>query len=279
MAHVFHRPDVVRLEAAAPPGDLKSPANLRGRTQHFAVYVDPALGAGGQQVGDAVLARCEADYTTISGYFGGLSAGPFSVILFANPSGAYHMACDATDLYCDAHANPPDGAHSEFLNVAEFVEVFEAVQARGWNCGEGNGEALSRVLATDLYPASLNGFATAHLWLDSARPNYVDQNYPTDTNPVANGCGVLFLNWLRFQLGYSWQQIVAAAGPTLGQTYTALIGHPAAAVPAHRSRHHPGHGQPPTRKQDGFTEFKKLLDAHFPPGQPSGVATDNPFPL
>ena len=257
MASVFNRADVVSAEiGVTPPAQLKGPANLRGKTEHFAVYVDPALGQGGQQVADTVLARCETDYAKIAGYFGGISAGPFSVILFSNPGGAYHLGCGATDLYCDVHTDPIDGEFSEFLNVAEFVEVFEADQGKGWNCGQGNGEGLSRVLAADLYSAKLDGFATAHFWLDSRRPNYVDRNYPTDTNAVANGCGVLFLNWLRFQLGYSWEQIVGAAGANLGQTYAVLTG-----------------------KRDGFRLFRALINAHFPPGHPSGVATDNPFPL
>jgi hypothetical protein len=255
MASVFHRTGVARV-AIKRPIHIKVPANLRGQTQHFAVYVDPALGPDGHLDADGVLARCEADYATVAGYFGGLAAGPFSVILFANPNGAYHMSCAATDLFCDAATNPADGNYSEFLNVAEFVEVFEAVQAKGWDCGKSNGEGLSRVLATDPYPAELDGFATAHNWLDSKRPNYVDRTVGSDTNGGGNGCAVLFLNWLRFQLGYSWLQIVEAGAPTLGKTYANLAG-----------------------RTDGFKQFKALLNSHFPVGQPSGLATDNPFPL
>jgi hypothetical protein len=257
MTSVFHRTDVTAAHLAVKqPIDLKVPGNLRGRTQHFSVYVDPALGPDGQKDADVVLAKCEADYTTISGYFGGLSAGPFSVILFSNPGGAYHITCAATDLFCDATVNPPNGSYSEFLNVAEFVEVFQAVQAAGWDCGASNGEGLSRVFATELYPAELDGFATARGWLDSNRPDYVDRTLSSDTNSLANGCSVLFLNWLRFQVKYSWQQIVFAAAPTLGSTYAKLSG-----------------------KSDGFKLFRALIDSRFPPGRPSGLATDNPFPI
>lgn len=257
MASVFHRTGVAAARVAvANPIQLKVPGNVRGKTQHFTVYVDPALGQDGQQDADGVLAACEADYARVSGYFGGLSAGPFSVILFSNPNGAFHMTCLATDLFCDATTGPADGNYSEFLNIAEFVEVFEAVQKKGWDCGKSNGEGLSRVLATEAYPAELDGFATAATWLDSRRPNYVDRTLSSDTNPAGNGCAVLFLNWLRFQRGYSWAQIVAAGAPTLGKTYTKLSG-----------------------KSDGFKQFKALLNSHFPTGRPSGLATDNPFPL
>lgn len=242
--------------AIKQPGNVMVPGNLRGKTQHFAVYVDPALGVDGQTDADVVLARCEGDYAAVSGYFGGLQAGPFNVILFSNPGGAYHMTCAATDLFCDAATGPANGNYSAFLNVAEFVEVFQAVQAKGWDCGKSNGEGLSRVLATNAYPAELDGFATAKTWLDSRRPNYVDKNLSSDTNPLGNGCSVLFLNWMRFQLKYSWQQIVGAAAPTLGLTYTHLSG-----------------------KKDGFKQFKALINAHFPPGHPANLTTDNPFPL
>lgn len=257
MASVLHRTGVASSgQASKRPSRLKVPRNMRGRTKRFTVYVDAALGPGGKRDADVVLARCEADYAKISRYFGGLSAGPFSVILFSNPKGAHHLNCAATDLYCDAKTKPARGNHSEFLNVAELVEVFEAVQAKGWDCRKSNGEGLSRVLAADLYPAEVDGFTTAHVWLDSRRPNYVDRNINSDANPTANGCAVLFLNWLCFQHGHSWRHIVAAAAPTLGRTYSKLTG-----------------------RTDGFNQFRALLDSRFPVGRPSQLATDNPFPL
>lgn len=258
MASVFHRTGYQAPPGAAiaDPSQLIDPANLAGQTAHFAVYVDPALGADGASDAQGVVARCEADYATVAGYFGGIAAGPFNVVLFSNPGGAYHFGCAATDLFCDARTGPPDADYSEFLNVAEFVEVFEAVQAGGWDCGKSNGEGLSRVLATDAYPAELDGFTTAASWLDSSRHNFVDNTFDGDTDAAANGCSVLFLNWLRFQLGYSWQQIAGAAATTLGETYASLVG-----------------------KNDGWRQFSALLDSRFPKGQPSGLNTDNPFPI
>ncbi len=256
MPSVFHRTGAVASAVVGDPSGLMTPGNLDGRTQHFAVYADPALGADGKQDAQGVLAACESDYARVSGYFAGLDAGPFNVILFSNAGGAYHSTCAATDLFCDAKTNPADGDYSEFLNIAEFVEVFEAVQARGWDCGKSSGEGLSRVLATDAYPNQVHGFATASSWLDSRRDNFIDHNFNSDTNAPANGCSVLFLNWLRFQLNYSWQQVVGAAAPTLAQTYSRLTG-----------------------KNDGSQQFENLINGHFPKGTPSGLVTDNPFPL
>ena len=59
---------------------------------------------------------------------------------------------------------------------------------------------------------------------------------------------VLFLNWLRYQLKFSWQEIVAAGASTLSQVYTNLTGH-----------------------TDGFAQFSALMQAHFPAGSPSGA--------
>jgi hypothetical protein len=257
MASVFNRTGHDAIAVQAPdPSTLITPANLQGKTAHFEIYADPALGPDGAQDAQGVLADCENDYATVSGYFGGIDAGPFRVVLFANPGGAYHLGCDATDLFCDAKTAPANPDYSEFLNVAEFVEVFEAVQNGGWDCGASNGEGLSRVLATDAYPAQLDGFATAAAWLDSPRQNFVDNTLNSDTDPAANGCSVLFLNWLRFQLNYPWMQIVEAAAPTLGETYAQLTGN-----------------------NDGFQQFETLISQHFPKGQPSGLKTDNPFPI
>jgi hypothetical protein len=257
VASVFNRTGFEAIGAQTPdPSTLITPANLQGKTAHFEVYADPALGPDGVQDAQGVLAKCESDYATVNGYFGGIGAGPFRVVLFANTGGAYHFGCDATDLFCDAKTGPAHPDLSEFLNIAEFVEVFEAVQNGGWDCGKSNGEGLSRVLATDPYPAQLDGFSTAAAWLDSNRQNFVDHNLNSDTDPTANGCSVLFLNWLRFQLNYSWTQIVEAAAPTLARTYAKLTG-----------------------KNDGFKQFESLISMRFPKGQPSGLTTDNPFPI
>jgi hypothetical protein len=234
------------------------PATLRGSTTHFNVYYDPSLGTDGQTIADAVLASCEYEYNIISAYFGGLTPSSFNIIIAAGIGGAYHYGCSATDLYCDAQTSPLDVNHTRMLVVAEEVEVFSALQGRGWDCASSNGEGLSRVIAaTDLYPAELDGFNSAATWLDTpGRPDYVNINDPTDRSYISTGCSVLFLNYLRYQLGYRWSDIVQAAGSTLEQNYQSVTG-----------------------RVGGLTPFKTLLQAHFPEGTPSGLRTDNPFPF
>lgn len=248
-----------KRQAAVPTAGFDYATTLAGSTAHFQVYYETGF-ANGAAIAGGVLATVESDYAKQVDWFGGLvlPAFPINVIIASGIGGAYHYGCSGTDLYCDGDtAANPDIDHTRMLVVAEEVEVFEAAQNRGWNCGADNGEGLSRVLATELYPAELDGFATAAAWLDSSnRPDWVSQTDPTDQNAVSTGCAVLFLNYLSYQLNYGWQQIVAAAGATLEQTYAALTG-----------------------KAGGFAPFNALLDTRFPPGQPSGLTTDNPFPI
>ena len=255
---------VLVLEGGQIPADRPAiaadggPYTLRGSTPHFTVYYENGLGANGPTLADAVLARCEADYRQMSGWFGEITppSMPFSIYVVAGNFGAYHATCAATEEHCAAF----DGTNPDLirmLQVAESVEVFSAANGH-WNCGASTGEGLSRIFATELYPSALNGFATAASWLDGGRPDFINSTDPTDRNYVSIGCATLFLNYLRYQLHFSWAQIVAAgASPTLAATYTKLTG-----------------------QADGRTPFMDLLQRHLPAGTPSGlVGTDNPFPM
>jgi hypothetical protein len=149
-----------------------------------------------------------------------------------------------------------DGDLANFLNCAEVSEVLMAAQAEGWNCGASAGEGLSRVLATELHPASLSLFVSAPRWLNSARPDWVTQTEGTDRDYVSIGCATLFINYLRHQLHFSLAQIVQAGGTTLQQTYERLTG-----------------------STDAFGPFARLLEARFPLGVTVNLPNDNPFAL
>jgi hypothetical protein len=190
-----------------------------------------------------------------------LGSARLDVIVTTGIHGAYHHGRGATDIYCDSGGSA-DVDLTRFLEVSELVEVFEAAQGVGWDGAASNGEGLSRVLAVQLYPDQTGVGTTAANWLDApGRPDYVNVNDPfagtgLGYNPVSIGCTVLFLNWLRYQLGYTWAQIVQAGASTLAQTYTNLNG-----------------------GSDGFTPFKDILARRFPEGKPSGLMNDNPFPI
>ena len=244
---------------------VATPATLVGSTEHFHVYYASILGAAGDKIAQSVLNNCERDYKAMAGYFGQQRSLMFQVLAaplshnMDGTGGAYHHSCSSTDLYCDVQITPainPD-VTSAFV-VAEAVEVFQAVQNRGWNCGASNGEGLSRVIAEELYPGLLEGlgYSTAKDWLNSRRPNWVGRTLQTDQNPVANGCSVLFLNYLHTQLGFGWDKICQAAAPTLAGTYSQITG-----------------------KTAPFLGFAAVLAKAFPRGTPTDLAKDNPFPI
>ena len=138
-------------------------------TPNFQVSYASSLGSDGQTIADAILATCEADYTTLQGYFGGISpAGlPFQIRVTSGNTGASHATCLATGLSIGARSAPGvDTAFMRQLVIAEEDEVFMANFGHGWDCGASNGEGLSRVLANDMVPgAEPAGFVSAPVWL------------------------------------------------------------------------------------------------------------------
>ena len=241
------------------------PAVLAGSTEHFHVFYAHRLGHSGANVAEAALKNCERDYKKLAEFFGQQKSLQFRIIIaplsrqMDGTGGAYHHSCFATDLYCDVQFTPqidPDVTNA--LVIAEEVEVFEAVQQGGWQCGGSNGEGLSRVLASQLYPNVLEnlGYDSASYWLNSRRPNFVGRTLPSDTNGLGNGCAVLFLNYLHVQLGFGWDKICQAAAPTLAGTYAQLTG-----------------------KKAPFRDFAALLEKKFPKGQTVSLHSDNPFPI
>ena len=238
------------------PNQFRIPVSFQGSTTHFSVYIDPKLGLNGIAVAGSVLANCERDYSSLSGFFGGLQPDHFNVIITSGIDGAFHVECTGKDLYCDASGTNAD--FSSMLVVAESTEVFSALQNAGWDGECSNGEGLSRALAAELYPTEVKNFVCAPRWLDGSehRRNYVDQNDPTDRNPQSTGCAVLFLYYLRSQLQFSWAAIVQAAAPTLAGVYRNLTG-----------------------QNNAWEAFSTLIEANFPMHRPSLLRKDNPFPL
>jgi hypothetical protein len=237
----------------------RSTVTHAGKTAHFDVYYLTRLGKKGAALAQAILQNCERDYGTLQQIFGGLTPArlPFVVQVTAGSTGASHSSCLGTDISVGGSS----GGDVDFIRsllVAEADEVFMANFGKGWDCGASPGEGLSRVLANDIYqdvePA---GFISSNVWLNSRpRPNWVDDAKSTDTDYPSIGCSVLFLNWLRFQLKHTWEDIVAGGGATLADTYNSLTG-----------------------KDTAWQDFSEFMDAKFPPGKRYNLKTDNPFPV
>ncbi len=235
-----------------------APMTKAGSTANVDVLYATSLGKPGAFLANLCLKRVEADHALVSSWFG--RALPRAALLVYpldrghdGSGGAEHYGCAATDLYCDADFLD-DGSTTLALFVAELSEVGQAQQAKGWDCGSSNGEALSRLHAELAHPGVLDGYSTAADWLDTPdRPDWISKSDPTDQDAVSTGCGVLFLTWLMSR-GFTVAQITQAAAPTLEGTYALL-----------------GQGLSP------YTVFKIACSVNWPIGKPSGVTTDNPW--
>jgi hypothetical protein len=183
---------------------------------------------------------------------------PFQIYIDPGSSGGWHGPyCSDVNIHVDAYDGVSDRLVS-MITLAEVSEVLMAWQGAGWNCSYSNGEALSRVLAANAYPAEFIkfDFDTAYAWLNSQRLDWIGNTETTDKDPVATGCSVLFLNFLRFQWGCSLKAIVQAGASNLDQTCQILTGLP----------------------QGGYKMFLSPLNLKFPPGT-NWYPSDNPFPI
>ena len=246
-----------------PSWNIIAPADFTNGAGQDVVLYDRAGGTGeiyttrGNTLATAVLATCEADYHALQSYFAGITPDdlPFKIEVQSGSGGASHGGCGDTEIQCDAFTgDDPDLVR--MLVVAESDEVFMANQSAGWDCGASAGEGLSRVLSTHLYPREQSGFVTGPSWLTSDRHDWVSDSEGTDQNFVSIGAATLFLHYLKFQLGYSYQQITQAGGSTVASTYHGLTG-----------------------RSDAFAPFRALLDRRFAAATSTPLATDNPFPI
>jgi len=153
--------------------------------------------------------------------------------------------------------------YAGFLFVAEMAEI--VMSSFAWDPGSSQGEALSRVMAEELHPASSSNFVNTWLSFPRPRPDYISQNEPTipgsitlpgDRDPIAYGCGIIFIYFLRYQLNYDYFNIVGAGGTLLSDRYRHLTG----------------------ATDDPATRVGTLLDSHFGTG-PVNIVGNNPFPL
>jgi hypothetical protein len=238
-----------------------------GRTPHYQISYDDSLStADGRDRANALIAVCEGDFALVSGWFGGITLRESLPISVQIVTGPYASAGFGPPIWL----KPGDGgsvALVRYLLVAEITEMFMEAQDKGW-WGRGNegsnGEPLSRFLATEFLRlkglgSAPGGFELSNSWLSSARADFVNNVDLYDHGVDARtGCGMLFICYLRSQLGFSLEQIIAAAAPTLAGVYQNLTGDP----------------------QDPFPLFKEILDKAFP-GTATIVAEDrdNPFPL
>jgi len=241
------------LKAATVP--LIADAVAAGSTSHFTFSFDPSV-ANGNELALALAQTCEQDFAAMQLHFG-VTPGdlPFLVEIVPGYNGGRHGSCADIHIRVDAF-DGTDGDEVSFVLMAEVAEVFMAAKNNGWDCLASNGEGLSRIMAAERYPLKVGAFVSTPTWLNKGREDWIDQTEATDGNFVSTGCAVLFLNYLRYHLGFTWRQIIQAGGSTLAQTYKRLTG-----------------------RADPFFRFSSLLERRFPQVPAADIAGDNPFPL
>jgi hypothetical protein len=237
-SEAFHHHAVARTKAVAArhAGGFDFPTTRFGATADgmVTVYYDPSLGAHGKTLAHEVLGASTKMFADCQRFFA-MPGRPVNVVLAAlegrtdGSAGAYHYGCTfhkGGTLYCDvAFGNLP---RTIGLIVAELTESFMGAQAKGWDCGGSNGEALSRVLAQALSggpDGALAEYATGPAWDQSGQPNWIDATEPTDQDAASTGCGVLYLYWMLSK-GFTLDQLTQAGCPdgTLASNYQALTG-------------------------------------------------------
>jgi hypothetical protein len=236
-------------------------------TNHFEIYYDDTLGVGVLRLAQALAQTCEFDYQRCVGWFGvqvpfrSPDTPGFIRVLILTRDGGWNNGSGGF-IQLDPGADPTS---LRFIFISELTEMFMLAQGSAWIPSDSKGEALSRLLSEEAYPtAPAEGlYFTAQSWLGTGedptgsghRRNWVDQSEPTDQNFKSIGCAILFLNYVRWQLGYSLQSILMSDGKTLEALYEQVVG---------------GNG--------GFQPFSDLLNRFFPIGSHPSVG-DNPFPL
>jgi hypothetical protein len=248
-------------------------------TPHFAVgfEVDNPQGwdlnkAVLWELGKSILTVCEGDYVRLKHLFGGIDL-PWTVqVLVGHGAGGVNWPDGDGKSWQlrtgDAGASG-NRAYDNLRNsfIAELAEIFMVAQKGKWNRADSKGEALSRVLGGLFYPGGQQGGFTVHQWVDNdpdprdkptgplGLEDWVTKIDDNDTRAKSIGCGVAFLHYLRYQLGYSFEQIIADSGDSLADIYTHLTG-----------------------RTDAFARFAQLVRGTFPAGRLSGLNASSQFP-
>lgn len=263
-------------EAAAEPLGFDYAVNLVAEVSVISntvtVYVAKRFGQAGVNFGHQCVPLVAPAYNQLAAWYGNLTLPPVQFILAPlsinhdGTGGAYHWSCAGAALYADCCIGNHNPTLSTALFVAELVEVFEAVQNKGCNCGYSNGEALSRFIPEVMFPGALAGYDTASIWLNEGRANWIDQTNPSDLVFPPIGCGTLFLHWLlRYGIpkhggkpgDMNPGMIIYGSAPTLAETYGRVTNRLAS---------------------QAWSDFIPAVNFQWPATQPYNLGTDDPWP-
>ena len=247
-------------------------------TRHFAVTYAAENDADAFSRAQAILGSCELDLQRLQDWFAcNYDDSPYTIWVHVEAGvvggGASNYGYDddeSSRIFVTGTYKPAAGDAAGFairddlarmLFVAELAEILMDFTGRGWNRGDSAGEALSRVAAAELHPNGYYGSGDGPIvgkWLQSVQDNFVSGSEGTDNNPLSYGCGILFLNYLAYQLGIPISKIVQAGGSSLAETFSRVTGQPG-----------PG----------AFGQFQAVLKSHIQQPKYFAPARDNIFPL
>jgi hypothetical protein len=186
-----------------------------GETRHFIVRYDDSLSSGPVPWAVAVLLEtCEDDYARTQTWFRGIELPHRIAIQFETMEtlgwcGGNNNETDLIEITCSENNAPL----SQNTFVAELVEVLAAVQNQGWRGIESKGEGLSRFLGWIAHADGGRVSGDENSWLDSPREDFLRQNGGSfNLASPEIGCAILFLNYLRTQLGFTIAAIINAGG-------------------------------------------------------------------
>jgi hypothetical protein len=245
----------------AAPGFVDLPSS-----PNFAFsYNKNLVAAAAKALGTALRETAERDFATMTAWFGGARppAVPLDVKINEGSGGANNDNTHNVNLRLGATG---DFNLARFVLVAEVVEIFMAQCSSNWHPGDSIGEGLSQLAGFELYPDQRSILNGPQVWLDTSvsptaaspsRPDFVRAAEATDGNFVSFGCSLLFLYYLRSQLGFSMRAVIRADEPSLEGVFSSL-----------------------TLDRGGFATFSAVLERTFPAGTACGLAgSANPFPL
>lgn len=244
----------------AAPGFTDLPS-----TKHFAFEYNNELNADdAKALGKALADTAERDFARMEFWFSGAApSGPIDTKINLALGGASNDNVNNINLRLGATAN---FVFARSTLVAEVMEIFMATNPFGWKPGDNSGEGLSQLGAFTIYPDQRGVLNGPQIWLDTSisptpakpsRPDFVNKTEAFDGNFISFGCALLFLYFLRSQLGFSMKAVVSAHASTLEGVYANL-----------------------TKDHGAFPTFTNLLERAFPSGKPCGlVGSADPFPL
>ncbi|HEX3664831.1 MAG TPA: carboxypeptidase regulatory-like domain-containing protein [Rhizomicrobium sp.] len=278
--------------------------NNGGATTHYAFSYDESLRASGLEPGrtQTLMANAERDYAIMANWFQGVTLESLPLTVYVTRLGGGANTTREIRL-------KPGTQGADYLRsvlVSEVTESFMQSQSKGWGYmpgidnEESCGEALSLFLTQQF--ALKQGFTnpytaytanTASGWLNSSLPednrsstrfqdigngsptdfgsrfDYVNSVRPYPDKWPSTGGSMLFLYYLFRQLGFTINQIIAAApgyNTNADGTLTLNATAPLRGVYKNLTRD----------DGDPFPRFKQLLDAAYPEDQVSWIPGDNP---